>query len=66
MAGAVRNAVKLLGVDLPTAVRMASSSPADFLGLGHELGRIAAGYRADLLQVTDALDIVASWIGGEL
>ena len=65
MAGAVRNAVKLLGVDLPTAIRMASHVPAAFLGLGDQLGRIAPGYRADLVQLTDGLDVAASWISGE-
>ena len=64
MASAVRNSVALLGVDLPTAVRMASHVPAEFLGLGHELGRIAPGYRADMVRVTDAVEVVESWIGG--
>jgi N-acetylglucosamine-6-phosphate deacetylase len=64
MASAVRNAVKLLRVDLPTAVRMASKVPAEFLGLGDRLGRIAAGYRADLVQANDDLEIIATWIGG--
>jgi N-acetylglucosamine-6-phosphate deacetylase len=65
MAGAVRNSVTLLGVDLPTAIKMASHAPACFLGLGHELGRIAPGYRADLLQITDGIEVVESWIAGE-
>jgi len=65
MAGAVRNAVALLGVDLPTAIRMASHVPASFLGLGHELGLIAPGYRADLVRLTDGIDVVESWISGE-
>jgi N-acetylglucosamine-6-phosphate deacetylase len=65
MAGAVRNSVKLLGVDLPTAIKMASHAPASFLGLGHELGRIAPGYRADLLQITDDIEVVESWISGQ-
>jgi N-acetylglucosamine-6-phosphate deacetylase len=65
MASAVRNSVKLLGVDLPTAVKMASKVPAEFLGLGDKLGQIAPGYQADLLQATDNLDIIASWIAGE-
>jgi len=65
MAGAVRNATTMLGVDLPTAVRMASRVPAEFLGLGHELGRIAPGYRADLVRATDTMEILESWIGGE-
>ena len=34
MASTVRNAVELLGVSLPEAVRMASQYPAEFLGLG--------------------------------
>lgn len=65
MAGAVKNSVALLGVDLATAVRMASHVPAEFLGLGHELGKIAPGYRADLVQATDDVEILQSWIGGE-
>ena len=65
MASAVRNSVIMLGVDLPTAVRMASHVPATFLGLGHELGLIAAGYRADLVRLTDAIEVVDSWISGE-
>ena len=65
MAGAVRNAVTLLGVDLPTAIRMASHVPASFLGLGGELGLIAPGYRADLVRLTDAVEVVESWISGQ-
>jgi N-acetylglucosamine-6-phosphate deacetylase len=65
MAGAVRNSVKLLGVDLPTAVAMASHVPAEFLGLGHELGKIAPGYRADMVMTTDSIEVLESWIGGE-
>jgi N-acetylglucosamine-6-phosphate deacetylase len=64
MASAVRNSVKMLRVDLPTAVRMASHVPATFLGLGDQLGKIAPGYRADLVQANDQLEIIDSWIGG--
>jgi len=65
MAGAVRNSVDMLGVDLPTAIRMASRVPAEFLGLGGELGRIAPGYRADLVQLSDDVAVAGSWISGE-
>ena len=65
MASAVRNSVAMLGVDLPTAIRMASHVPARFLGLGHELGRIAPGYRADLVQLTDGIEVTDSWISGD-
>jgi len=64
MATTVRNAVELLGVDLTEAVRMASQYPAEFLGLGAELGRIAPGYRANLVLADDGLDIKQTWIDG--
>ena len=65
MATTVRNAIELLGLDLPEAVRMASQYPAEFLGLGGELGRIAPGYRANLVLADDSLDIIETWIDGE-
>jgi len=64
MASAVRNAVDLLGLDLAAAVGMASHNPAQFLGLGHELGRIAVGYRADLVLTDERLNVLETWIGG--
>jgi N-acetylglucosamine-6-phosphate deacetylase len=63
MASAVRNTVKL-GLPLDEACRMASTYPAEFLGLGGELGRIAPGYRADLVLMDAALQVQASWIAG--
>ena len=64
MASAVRNAVTMLGLSLADAVAMASANPAAFLGLDHELGRIASGYRADLVLLDDDLQVVESWIDG--
>ncbi|HXV39929.1 MAG TPA: N-acetylglucosamine-6-phosphate deacetylase [Steroidobacteraceae bacterium] len=64
MASTVRNAVSLLGLTLEDATRMASQYPAEFLGLGAELGRIAAGYRANLVQLDDRLEVVTTWIEG--
>jgi N-acetylglucosamine-6-phosphate deacetylase len=65
MAAAVRNAVSLLGLDIAEAARMASEYPAEFLGLGHELGRIAPGYRANLVLMDDAFTVQKTWIEGE-
>ena len=64
MAGAVRNAVSLLGLDLADASRMASRNPAEFLGLDHELGRIALGCFADLVLLDDDLHVLETWIHG--
>ncbi|MBM3642043.1 MAG: N-acetylglucosamine-6-phosphate deacetylase, partial [Alphaproteobacteria bacterium] len=66
MATAVENCVRLLGLPLERALRLASTEPADFLGVGHFLGRLAPGYRADIvaLNPTD-LSIVATWVTGK-
>jgi N-acetylglucosamine-6-phosphate deacetylase len=64
MAAAVRNSVSLLGLDIAEAARMASQYPAEFLGLGHELGCIAPGYRANLVQMDDEFKVRKTWIEG--
>jgi N-acetylglucosamine-6-phosphate deacetylase len=64
MASAVRKCVSMLGLDLAEALRMASQYPAEYLGLGHELGRIAPGYRANLALLDDALHVRRTWIDG--
>jgi N-acetylglucosamine-6-phosphate deacetylase len=64
MASCVRNAVSILGVSLPEAVRMASQWPAEFLGLGQEYGRIAPGYRANLVLADEHLNVLETWIDG--
>jgi N-acetylglucosamine-6-phosphate deacetylase len=64
MIDAVRNAVAMLGVTLEEAARMASTYPADFLGLAATHGRIAPGYRADFTVVDRDLRVTETWIGG--
>lgn len=65
MASAVRNTVTRLGLPLDEACRMASQYPAQFIGLGGELGRIAPGYRADLVVLDHDLQVQGTWIAGE-
>jgi N-acetylglucosamine-6-phosphate deacetylase len=65
MATAVRNCVRVLDVPLAEALRMASAYPADWLGLGHERGRIMPGYWADMVLLDDAGQVKATWIGGK-
>ena len=66
MAGAVRNARDMLGLDLPTAVMMATAAPAAFLSLSDQRGRIAPGYAADLALLNDDLSVATTWIDGQV
>lgn len=62
---AVRNARRLLDLDVPTAVRMASESPARVLGLDDRKGRIAVGYDADFVLLNPNLEVRETWISGQ-
>ena len=64
MATAVRNCVEALGLPVEAALHMASRAPAEFLRLGSERGRIAPGYRADLVLLDDDLRVADTWIDG--
>jgi len=65
MASAVRNTVRHLGVSVEEALRMAALYPAQFLRLDHELGRIATGYRADLVLLDSDFRVKSTWISGQ-
>ena len=65
MATAVRNTVTLLNQPLEEALRMASLYPATFMNLEDRYGRIAPGYRADLVLLDGDLTVRQTWIGGE-
>jgi N-acetylglucosamine-6-phosphate deacetylase len=65
MAQAVRNSVEWLDVALDEAARMASTYPADFVGLGGTHGRIAPGYAADFVALDEHLNVSATWIAGQ-
>jgi N-acetylglucosamine-6-phosphate deacetylase len=64
MASALRNAVQMLDLTLVEAARMTSSQPAAFLGIDDEVGHIAPGYRANLVLLDDALNVLETWIDG--
>ena len=63
MADAVRNAVRLAGIPLAEALRMATATPAACMCLA-DRGRLAAGCRADLVALDRELRVVAVWQGG--
>ena len=64
MAGAVRNCVSLLGLSLESALRLAGANPAAFLGL--KLGRLAPGFRADMVALDPKrIEVLSTWVAGE-
>ena len=64
MAGAVRNAVGMLGVSTASALAMASANPAAYLGIAGSRGAIAPGLFADLVSLDGQLRCTATWIHG--
>lgn len=65
MDKAVKNAVAMLGVDLPQAIRMASANPAKVLHLDDSKGCIKEGCDADLVLLDTELNVVKTFIKGK-
>lgn len=66
MIDAVKQMAGHSGVTLEAALAMASATPAKFLGLSTEMGRIQVGMRADLVALNRQLDVAVTWVGGEM
>ena len=64
MASAVRNAVRLCRLPLEDALRAASLTPAQFLGIEDERGALVPGARADMVALDSELKVIATWLGG--
>ncbi len=58
MAGALRTGLAI-GLPLPQVTGAATVTPARVLGLGSRIGRLAAGWVADLVLLDGALDVVS-------
>ncbi|TIH16491.1 N-acetylglucosamine-6-phosphate deacetylase [Marinifilum sp. JC120] len=66
MDKAVYNCVHHVGIELDETLRMTSLYPAQAIGIDHEFGRIAKGYRADLVALeTNSLEVRAVFKNGE-
>jgi N-acetylglucosamine-6-phosphate deacetylase len=65
MDQAVRNLVAFTGCRDESALSAASAAPAAVLGEASR-GRLEHGRRADLVLLTRGLDVVATWVGGQL
>jgi N-acetylglucosamine-6-phosphate deacetylase len=61
---AVRNLVKMTGIDLPTAVRMASLNPARQIGLSETKGSIEIGKDADIILFDENINVKRTIIKG--
>jgi N-acetylglucosamine-6-phosphate deacetylase len=46
-------------------LRFASRNPAEFIGVGHMLGKLAPGYRADMVAIDpETITVLATWVAG--
>ncbi|HSV01480.1 MAG TPA: amidohydrolase family protein, partial [Roseiarcus sp.] len=61
---AVAYVVNVLDISLADALTMATLTPARMLRVDHEIGRLRPGWRADLVHLTDALEVAEVWSGG--
>jgi len=65
IAGAVRNMVRLAGLEIPQAIRLTSLNPARILGLPDK-GRVAECCNADLVLFNRELEPQLVLVGGEI
>jgi len=65
MASAVRHCVQDLQCTIEDAIKMASTTPATFLGLQLQKGYLAPGFAADWVVLSDQYYVNATYIAGE-
>ena len=53
----VRYAIQHARIPPELALRMASTTPAEFVGLGHKLGKLLPGYQADLVLLDEQFKV---------
>jgi N-acetylglucosamine-6-phosphate deacetylase len=65
MISAVRFMRRTIGLELGEALRMASLYAAEAMGVAERHGRLRRGTAADIVHLTDDLDVRSVWIAGE-
>ncbi|MEP9372257.1 N-acetylglucosamine-6-phosphate deacetylase [Mesorhizobium sp. KR1-2] len=65
MISAVRFMHRTIGLELEEALKMASLYPAEAVGQDGRLGRLITGSAADIVHLSDDLDVRDVWIEGE-
>jgi N-acetylglucosamine-6-phosphate deacetylase len=64
MRDAVDYIVHVLKIPLANALRMATLTPARLLRVDDQIGQLKAGLHADLVHLTDDLEVTEVWAGG--
>ena len=64
MATAVRNCVQKVGIPMDEALRMASTYPAECIGIGNNMGKIKPGYLANMVIFDNQLTVKATVSNG--
>ncbi len=64
MIDAVRIATEVVDIPLQESLRMAAFYPAEFLERADELGRIARGFRADMVHFDNDFTVQGTWVAG--
>jgi N-acetylglucosamine-6-phosphate deacetylase len=64
MRDAVDYVVNVLNIPLADALMMATLTPARLLRVDDRIGQLKPGYRADLVHLTDELEVAEVWMGG--
>lgn len=62
---AIRNVVGWRIVDSQQAIAACTLRPARLLGIERERGTLRVGARADLVELSDGGEVLATWIGGQ-
>jgi N-acetylglucosamine-6-phosphate deacetylase len=65
MNEALRNVMEFTGCTIVEAVRMASLTPTRLIGEVERRGRLAPGYQADIVALSQDLEVESVWIEGE-
>lgn len=65
MIDAVRITHTEIGVSLEETLRMAALYPAEYMNSDSSLGRIKAGFRADLVHFSEEFSVQNTWVAGD-
>lgn len=65
MDRAFRNVLEMVQVDLPTAARLTSTTPAKVLRIDDHKGKIKAGFDADLVLLDESNNVKQTFVAGQ-